>query len=262
MLLRFLTPSSGQIKVDGIELHQFDLGYLRRKIALVDQMPQLISASVAENIAFSTLDEEPINAQAVTEAAQKAGALDFIQQMENQFSEELAIGSDHDLSGGQKQRLSIARAFYKDAPIMLFDEPTSALDEASRNQVAETIKSIHGKTVILVTHDLNILSAVDKIFVLQDHKIVPVEELGGLTKYRKKLAAEEGDDFGVLADEEPADIAHVVEQPKVDNAAPAEYVPIQPTPLPVQPATVTRRDPIVQETPKKLADDTIEISLH
>ena len=194
ILLRFLTPSTGQVKIDGIDLRQFDLGYLRRKIALVDQMPQLISASVAENIAFSTLDEEPINAQAVTEAAQKAGAVEFIQALENQFSEELAIGSDHDISGGQKQRLSIARAFYKDAPIMLFDEPTSALDEVSRNQVAETIKSIHGKTILLVTHDLSILSAVDSIFVLQDHKIVPVEQLGGIDVYRKKLAAQEPSD--------------------------------------------------------------------
>lgn len=199
ILLRFLTPSTGQVKIDGIDLRQFDLGYLRRKIALVDQMPQLISASVAENIAFSTLDEEPINAQAVTEAAQKAGAVEFIQALENQFSEELAIGSDHDISGGQKQRLSIARAFYKDAPIMLFDEPTSALDEVSRNQVAETIKSIHGKTILLVTHDLSILSAVDSIFVLQDHKIVPVEQLGGIDVYRKLAAQEPSDSTNNLA---------------------------------------------------------------
>ncbi len=190
VLLRFLTPTSGQVMVDGVELHQYDLGYLRRKIALVDQMPQLISASIAENIAFSALDEEPINAQLVSEAATAAGALDFIQAMPSQFGEELSIGSDHDLSGGQKQRLTIARALYKNAPILLLDEPTSALDEASRNKVAETIKNLHGKTVIMVTHDMTILNAVDHIFVLQDGKIVPVEEVGGIDAYRDMLASQ------------------------------------------------------------------------
>ena len=190
ILLRFLTPTSGQITIDGIDLHQFDLGYLRRKIALVDQMPQLISATVAENISFATLDEEPINAQLVSEAATNAGALDFVQALPAQFGEELSIGSDHDLSGGQKQRLTIARALYKNAPIILLDEPTSALDEASRNQVAQSIKNIHGKTVIMVTHDLTILNAVDQIVVLQDGKIVPIEQVGGLEAYREMLISQ------------------------------------------------------------------------
>ena len=188
ILLRFLTPSNGQVLIDGIELHQYDLGYLRRHIALVDQLPQLISASIADNIAFAALDEEPVNAQKVSESAAAAGAMEFIQAQPGQFSEELAIGSENDLSGGQKQRLTIARAFYKDAPIMLLDEPTSALDEASRNKVAETIKNIHGKTIILVTHDLAILGAVDVIMVLKDGKIVPVEQVGGLEAYREMLA--------------------------------------------------------------------------
>ncbi len=260
ILLRFLTPTAGQVKVDGIELHQFDLGYLRRKIALVDQMPQLISATVAENIAFSTLDEEPINAQAVTDAAQKAGAVEFIQAMENQFSEELAIGSDHDLSGGQKQRLSIARAFYKDAPIMLFDEPTSALDEVSRNQVAETIKSIHGKTIILVTHDLSILSAVDNIFVLQDHKIVPVEELGGIEVYRKKLAAEEESSFDDMPQDEQSvttALGDTIIDAQEPSSAPQDLV----EPLPQQPVV----EPIVPTVPanqEQSDDQTVEIPLH
>lgn len=190
ILLRFLTPTSGQVLIDGIELHQYDLGYLRRKIALVDQAPQLISATISENIAFSTLDEEPVNSQLVNEAADAAGALDFIHAMPNQFSEEIAIGSDHDLSGGQKQRLTLARAFYKKAPILLLDEPTSALDEVSRNKVAESIKSMHGKTVILVTHDMAILKAVDRILVLQNGKIVPVEEVGGIEAYQDMLASQ------------------------------------------------------------------------
>ena len=259
ILLRFLTPTAGQVKVDGIELHQFDLGYLRRKIALVDQMPQLISATVAENIAFSTLDEEPINAQAVTDAAQKAGAVEFIQAMENQFSEELAIGSDHDLSGGQKQRLSIARAFYKDAPIMLFDEPTSALDEVSRNQVAETIKSIHGKTIILVTHDLSILSAVDNIFVLQDHKIVPVEQLGGIEVYRKKLAAEEASSFDDMAPTEEVDtvqneVMADIQEPNSAMQDLVEPIPQLPVATPIEPIAPTVQEPS--------DDQTVEISLH
>lgn len=248
ILLRFLTPSQGQVKVDGIELHQFDLGYLRRKIALVDQIPQLISATVAENIAFSTLDEQPVNAQALTESSDKAGATEFIQQLAEQFSEQLSIGSDHDLSGGQKQRLSIARAFYKDAPIMLFDEPTSALDEASRNIVAEAIKNIHGKTIILVTHDMHILSAVDNVFVLNDHKIVPVEQLGGLEAYQKKLSQEEGEEQALTASE----------------ATPTEVVPAEPEstdiatqelPQPVAPSTIP-------QNPAESSQNSVEISLH
>ena len=274
ILLRFLTPSAGQITIDGIELHQFDLGYLRRKIALIDQMPQLISASVAENIAFSTLDEEPLNAQAVTEAATSAGALEFIQQMPNQFSEELSIGSDHDLSGGQKQRLSIARAFYKNSPIMLFDEPTSALDEESRNKVTETIKNIHGKTVIMVTHDMSLLGAVDSVFVLQDGKIVPVEELGGIDAYRKHLAAQEGDDMNTAPDIAGPEVPAIPHN-KQEVANPSE--PVAPFALQNQhmqaqatiavPKTVrpTIKDEVVAQPPSalpKVEDGTVEISLH
>ncbi len=229
ILLRFLAPSEGKVFVDDIELKQFDLGYLRRKIALVDQAPELISATVAENIAFSTLDEEPIDIQLATEAAASSGALEFIQALPEQFNEELSIGSDRDLSGGQKQRISLARAFYKKSPILLFDEPTSALDESSRNHVAEAIKNIKEKTVILVTHDMAILSAVDSVFVLQDGKIIPVEEVGGLLAYRKKLAKEEGNSFESnepVENEKPAQteepiIQEVVEQ-KVQDAAPAK----------------------------------------
>ena len=260
ILLRFLTPSAGKVMVDGIELHQFDLGYLRRKIALVDQMPELISATVAENIAFSTLDEEPINAQLATEAATNAGALEFIQAMPQQFGEELSIGSDHDLSGGQKQRISIARAFYKNSPIMLFDEPTSALDEASRNQVADTIKNIHGKTVILVTHDLAILSAVDHIFVLQDCKIVPVEEVGGLAVYRKKLAKEEGNNFSDeesgIPEEEPE--ASMQSDSNTMESAPEVVAEEQKQ----QPKEQIPEVPYQSDESKKNSDDTIEISLH
>jgi ABC-type bacteriocin/lantibiotic exporter with double-glycine peptidase domain len=254
ILLRFLTPSAGQVKVDGVELHQFDLGFLRRKIALVDQMPQLISATVAENIAFSALDEEPINAQAAAEAAEKAGAIEFIQQLEQQFSEELAIGSDHDLSGGQKQRLAIARAFYKDAPIMLFDEPTSALDEASRNKVIEAIKNVHGKTILLVTHDMNVLAAVDQVVVLKDHKLVPVEEVGGLEAYMQHLESEEGGS-SIGPDES-------VSTPVVPEVADTEAVPAPDMTLPQLPAVPAQAEPASPEPVVEKHDDGIEISLH
>lgn len=265
ILLRFLTPSAGQVKVDGIELHQFDLGFLRRKIALVDQMPQLISASVAENIAFATLDEQPINAQAAAEAAEKANATEFIQQLQQQFSEELAIGSDHDLSGGQKQRLAIARSFYKDAPIMLFDEPTSALDELSRNKVADAIKNIHGKTVILVTHDMSILNIVDQVIVLDNHKLVPVEQVGGLDAYRSKMTNEEAQEDTEQSATEPTPQAPEVaqESPKEAPVTP-EVAPsaiesdqssstkpqVEPEAEPSQP--ITHNEP----------DGSVEISLH
>jgi ABC-type multidrug transport system fused ATPase/permease subunit len=258
ILLRFLTPSAGQVKVDGVELHQFDLGFLRRKIALVDQMPQLISATVAENIAFSALDEEPINAQAAAEAAEKAGAIEFIQQLEQQFSEELAIGSDHDLSGGQKQRLAIARAFYKDAPIMLFDEPTSALDEASRNKVIEAIKNVHGKTILLVTHDMNVLAAVDQVVVLKDHKLVPVEEVGGLGVYMQHLESEEGAS-GVDPDVS-MDALQLSEVVSTEEVSAPETVPPQAPSAPAQAdatAPVLVPEPVVEKR-----DDGIEISLH
>ncbi len=256
ILLRFLSPSAGVVKIDGIELKQFDLGYLRRKIALVDQSPQLISASVAENIAFSTLDEQPINAQAVTEAAEKAGAVEFIQALGEQFAEQLTIGSDHDLSGGQKQRISIARALYKDSPIMLFDEPTSSLDEQSRNKVAETIKNIHGKTVLLVTHDMSILSIVDSILVLHEHKLVPVEELGGLEAYRKMLEEQEGagQSFETLPElaETPETISEET-TPLVSQSIHGDL--LSPAKKPVLP-------PQPQETGDDSKSDSGEIQLH
>lgn len=264
ILLRFLSPSAGQVKIDGIDLHQFDLGYLRRKIALVDQAPQLISASVAENIAFSTLDEEPINAQAVTEAAEKAGAIEFIQTLGEQFAEQLSIGSDHDLSGGQKQRISIARALYKDAPIMLFDEPTSALDEQSRNKVADTIKNIHGKTILLVTHDMSILSIVDSVLVLHDHKLVPVEELGGLEAYRKQLEAQEDGTQGYETSIDTAQSplpAQVVTQ--TEPTATPQIVPEQVRNLTEAPQLVAPITPEqVNPTPKQTSANEGEITFH
>jgi ABC-type multidrug transport system ATPase subunit len=169
---------------------------------------------------------------------------------------------------------------------MLFDEPTSALDEQSRNKVAETIKNIHGKTILLVTHDMSILSIVDSILVLHEHKLVPVEELGGLEVYRKQLQQQEAEQGSENAPEPfsdevpPTETNEEVQSP--EQSEPSERGPInepaasdatQEEPPQVQPYQPPEREqhesPTIPEEPQEptplpepSSPDEGEISLH
>ncbi len=166
----FYEPSGGEIRIDGRALTAWPLGALRASLSLVSQDVLLVNDSVARNIAFG--DEGDIDLARVRAAARAAGAESFIDALPNGFSSGVGEGGAL-LSGGQRQRIALARAFYKDAPIVLFDEATSALDTTSERVVQESLAAMVGaKTVIQIAHRLSSVSDADVIYVFDRGRLV------------------------------------------------------------------------------------------
>jgi ATP-binding cassette subfamily B protein/subfamily B ATP-binding cassette protein MsbA len=166
---RFYDPTAGVVRLDGRDLRAITKKSLRAQIAIVLQDTLLFSTTVRENIAYgrpgATEDE-------IHEAARRAQADDFIRRLPNGYESPVGERGGH-LSVGQRQRIGIARAFLKNAPILLLDEPTSALDPATEAAIMETIKELmHGRTTLIVTHRLGTIHNVDQIVVLEHGRIV------------------------------------------------------------------------------------------
>lgn len=168
LLLRFYAPTSGRILWDGRDLHTIQSKALRSQIALVSQDVVLFDASVAENIGLGRLG---VDRSEIEKAAQKAFAHDFILDLPRQY--ETRVGERGVmLSGGQKARISLARAFLRDAPILILDEATAALDADSETEVQKTIDQLEeGRTVICIAHRLSTLANMDEIIVLDAGRI-------------------------------------------------------------------------------------------
>ncbi len=171
LLPRFYEVNSGKILLDGEDISKLNLSTLRQQIAFVNQDIILFDDTVIRNIAYGVAEEE-IDLDRVKKAAQLAQAEDFILRMEHGY--ESVIGeSGQRLSGGQKQRLAIARAIYKDAPIIILDEATSALDSESEHKVQLALETlIAHRTAIVVAHRLSTIRNADRILVLDEGKIV------------------------------------------------------------------------------------------
>ena len=166
---RFYDPTSGSVALDGRDLRKITKRSLRAQIGMVLQDTVLFSTTVRENIAYGRPDatEEEIVA-----AAQRAQADEFIRQLPKGYQSLVGERGGH-LSVGQRQRIGIARAFLKNAPILLLDEPTSALDPATEAAIMETIKELmQGRTTLIVTHRLATIHNVDRIVVLERGRIV------------------------------------------------------------------------------------------
>jgi thiol reductant ABC exporter CydD subunit len=150
LLLRFVEPTSGRIEVGDLDLARVPLGEWRRQIAWVPQEPHLFAASVAENIA---LGDRAASRAAVAAAARAAGAAGFIEDLPRGY--ETAVGEGGlALSSGQRQQLALARAFLRDAPLLLLDEPAAHLDAATAARLdAALARLAAGRTVIRVAHD-------------------------------------------------------------------------------------------------------------
>jgi ATP-binding cassette subfamily B protein len=122
-------------------------------------------------------------------AAFSANSTEFIASQPQGY--ETVVDNDA-LSGGQKQRIAIARAFYKKAPIILMDEPTSALDkQAATVFINNMFTYLQHRTVLIITHDLTLLKQVPTIYVVKDHAVVPISELGGLEAYSRLLSSDQ-----------------------------------------------------------------------
>jgi len=159
---------AGAITLDGIDLRDLRLRDLRLQIALVQQEPVILSATVAQNIACgkpgSTREE-------IETAARAANAEAFIQKLPEKYDTVLGEGAAR-LSAGERQRIHLARAFLKDAPILLLDEPTSALDAESEDLIAQSLRElIRGRTTLLVAHRPATIATMSRVLLLNEGRL-------------------------------------------------------------------------------------------
>lgn len=174
LLLRFYQAQSGQILIDGVPIEKFSLESLRNNVALVNQQTILFNDSVSRNIAYG-VNQSDIDEAQLEKAASDAYAKHFIDELDSGFDTE--VGEDgSSLSGGQRQRIAIARALYKDAPILVLDEATSALDNESEKQIQKALETLkQGRTTLVIAHRLSTIENADIIVVMDQGQIV---ELG------------------------------------------------------------------------------------
>ncbi|MAL85247.1 MAG: ABC transporter [Opitutae bacterium] len=169
LLPRFFDPVSGEIKLDGVSLSDYSLKNLRESIAIVPQKPFLFDLSVLGNIELGYsqyTDKDPM------EAADLSNSTEFINNLPAKFQERLGEDGSR-LSGGQIQRLAMARAFYKNAPILILDEATSALDSENEEKIQESLKILmKGKTTFLIAHRFSSIRLAKRILVINKGEII------------------------------------------------------------------------------------------
>ncbi|MDR3274324.1 MAG: ABC transporter ATP-binding protein/permease [Puniceicoccales bacterium] len=169
LILRFYDVTSGKVTIDGIDVRDIRLRDLRRNISIVPQAPTLINGTIFENILWSAPGSMHSE---VIEAAKKAYAHDFIVEFDGGYDTNVGEGGMR-LSGGQKQRIALARAFLRNAPILILDEATSALDANGEHAIHKAIEAlIVDKTAILISHRFTMMSIVDRVFVIEKGNIV------------------------------------------------------------------------------------------
>ncbi len=169
LLIRFYDPRSGRITIDGVDTRRLSLGALRSQFAVVLQEPMLFSGTIAENIRYGRLDA---SMAAVEDAARAANAHDFISQLPLGYETVLGERGAH-LSGGERQRICIARAFIKDAPILILDEPTSSIDSRTENVILDALDDLMvGRTSFMIAHRLSTVRDADLIIVVNHGQIV------------------------------------------------------------------------------------------
>jgi ATP-binding cassette subfamily B protein len=172
LIARLRDPSQGEVRLDGFDLRKLSLGTTRAHVAMVFQEAMLFEGTLRENIALGRLDAD---AAAVELAARRAGVQAFATRLPDGL--DTPVGPrGADLSGGERQRVALARALLRDAAVYVFDEPTTGLDAASEAMLRdEILPALAGKTVLLITHDLRLLDAVDRIVRLEKGRVVSDE---------------------------------------------------------------------------------------
>jgi ATP-binding cassette subfamily B protein len=173
-LCRLYDPTSGRITIDGTDLRQFTTTDLRREISAVFQDYVRYNLTARENIGFGNINLFP-DEEEILKAARESGADKAIARLPKGYDTTLGTQFEEgeELSVGEWQKVAIARAFLRQAQILILDEPTSALDAKAEHEVFEQFRQlIQGKTAILISHRLSTVKMVDRIFVLQDGRIV------------------------------------------------------------------------------------------
>ena len=168
LLPRFVEPTSGDIFIDGAAIRDYDMAALRSQFALVSQDVVLFNDSVAANVALG----DAIDPARVRSALAGANLLDFVMTMPGGLDARIGHNGTQ-LSGGQRQRLAIARAIYKDAPILILDEATSALDSESERAVQAALEVLmKGRTTLVIAHRLSTIEHADRVIAMEHGQIV------------------------------------------------------------------------------------------
>ena len=169
LLPLFYRPTEGTVRIGGIDVTDISLQELRSHIALVSQDVTLFNDSIAANIAYGSMSNA--TQEQIKQAAEKAHALEFIEQLPNGFDTRIGERGTR-LSGGQRQRIAIARALLKDAPILILDEATSALDSHSEQQIQLALEElVKDRTTLMIAHRLSTIAKADRIIVMSEGQI-------------------------------------------------------------------------------------------
>lgn len=169
LLTRFYDPTSGRVTLDGVDLRDYRLADLRNQFAIVLQEPVLFSTSVAENIAYA---RPGARRREIEAAARAADAHDFVAKLPDGY--ETPVGErGMRLSGGERQRISLARAFLKDAPLLILDEPTASVDVRTEATIMEAMERLMaGRTTIMIAHRLGTLEGCDERLEIEDGRLI------------------------------------------------------------------------------------------
>ena len=169
LLLGLYEPAEGSVLVDNIEIRQADLSDVRRNISYVDQSPTLFYGTLKDNVAYG---KSLVEDWQVLDALQVAGLESMVNSDPKGLDQEVGEQGSN-LSGGQRQAVAIARAILRDSPVYILDEPTSAMDNLSEDLVKKRLQEkLQGKTVLLITHKMSMLSMVDRVIVMDAGRII------------------------------------------------------------------------------------------
>jgi ATP-binding cassette, subfamily B, bacterial len=169
LIPRFFDPQKGAVKLDQTDLRDFRLSDVRRQVAMVFQEPFLLAGSIADNIAYGRPDASRAEIEAAADAAQAHAFIKHLPQRYETILGERGVT----LSGGERQRIAIARAFLKNAPILILDEPTSALDYRTEQGIMQTLQELmRNRTTLLIAHRLSTVRHAHRILVLRAGQIV------------------------------------------------------------------------------------------
>jgi ATP-binding cassette, subfamily B, bacterial len=173
LLLRFYDPTEGAILLDGVDLREYRLADLRNQYAFVPQEPVLFSTSIAENIAYARPDATQ---EEIFAAAKAAHIHEFVKSLPQGYNTQVGERGMC-LSGGERQRLSLARAFLKNAPILILDEPTSSVDVGTEAAIMEAMERLmQGRTAFLISHRLSVFKECDQVLQLANGRLIAIDD--------------------------------------------------------------------------------------
>ena len=198
LLPRFYDPQSGRVKIDGVDIREFELKSLRQKIAMILQPPLVFPLTIRENIAYGRPDA---SMEEIVSAAQVAQVHEFVEQLPQKY-ETVVSEQGSSLSEGQKLRLTIARGILLNAPILILDEPTSSVDSETEALIMDGLEQLMaGRTTFIIAHRLSTVRQADLILVLRDGHIVEQGTFNELLRRRGPFASLYRTQFG-LRDQE------------------------------------------------------------